>query len=157
MDARRSNREEVAAPRNRGRTVLLCLLALLLVLGVFLLWMYHGVSPVVHGEYGEGVPPAAAFCRTEGALRLCDESDTTLGRHVVQVVTRFRVVPCLLIVEDTTAPVADPVTLEFPSGYEPTPDQFIADLKDAEDFINLGASRLGTSRIVKAVKAMEAK
>ena len=32
----------------------------------------------------------------------------------------------------------------------------IADLKDAEDFINLGASRLGTSRIVKAVKAMEA-
>ena len=33
----------------------------------------------------------------------------------------------------------------------------IADLKDAEDFINLGASRLGTSRIVKAVKAMEEK
>ena len=31
----------------------------------------------------------------------------------------------------------------------------IADLKDAEDFINLGASRLGTSRIVKAVKALE--
>ena len=31
----------------------------------------------------------------------------------------------------------------------------IADLKDAEDFINLGASRLGTSRIVKAVKVME--
>ena len=32
----------------------------------------------------------------------------------------------------------------------------IADLRDAEDFINLGASRLGTSRVVKAVKAMEA-
>ncbi len=31
----------------------------------------------------------------------------------------------------------------------------IADLQDAEDFIKLGASRLGTSRIVKAVKAME--
>ncbi len=31
----------------------------------------------------------------------------------------------------------------------------IADLKDAEDFLNLGASRLGTSRIVKAVKALE--
>ena len=31
----------------------------------------------------------------------------------------------------------------------------IADLKDAQDFISLGASRLGTSRIVKAVKAME--
>lgn len=28
-------------------------------------------------------------------------------------------------------------------------------LRDAEDFIRLGASRLGTSRIVKAVKAME--
>ena len=31
----------------------------------------------------------------------------------------------------------------------------IATLQDAEDFIALGASRLGTSRIVKAVKAME--
>ena len=31
----------------------------------------------------------------------------------------------------------------------------IADLKDAEDFLRLGASRLGTSRVVKAVKAME--
>ena len=31
----------------------------------------------------------------------------------------------------------------------------IANLQDAEDFICLGASRLGTSRIVKAVKAME--
>lgn len=32
----------------------------------------------------------------------------------------------------------------------------IADLQDAEDFIALGADRLGTSRIVKAVKALEA-
>ena len=31
----------------------------------------------------------------------------------------------------------------------------IANLQDAEDFLNLGAHRLGTSRIVKAVKAME--
>ena len=31
----------------------------------------------------------------------------------------------------------------------------IADLQDAEDFLKLGASRLGTSRIVKAVKTME--
>ena len=31
----------------------------------------------------------------------------------------------------------------------------IASIQDAEDFIALGASRLGTSRIVKAVKAME--
>ena len=32
----------------------------------------------------------------------------------------------------------------------------IADLKDAEDFIALGAERLGTSRVVKAVKELEA-
>ena len=32
----------------------------------------------------------------------------------------------------------------------------IKDLKDAEDFIALGADRLGTSRVVKAVKAEEA-
>lgn len=31
----------------------------------------------------------------------------------------------------------------------------ISDLKDAEDFINLGAERLGTSRIVKIVKSKE--
>ena len=31
----------------------------------------------------------------------------------------------------------------------------IANLQDAEDFVKLGADRLGTSRIVKAVKAME--
>ena len=31
----------------------------------------------------------------------------------------------------------------------------IANLQDAEDFIKLGASRLGTSRIVKAVKGLE--
>ncbi len=31
----------------------------------------------------------------------------------------------------------------------------ISSLQDAEDFLRLGASRLGTSRIVKAVKAME--
>ena len=31
----------------------------------------------------------------------------------------------------------------------------IASLPDAEDFIALGASRLGTSRVVKAVKAQE--
>ena len=32
----------------------------------------------------------------------------------------------------------------------------IATLQDAEDFIALGASRIGTSRVVKAVKALEA-
>ena len=31
----------------------------------------------------------------------------------------------------------------------------ISNLQDAEDFINLGAARLGTSRIVKAVKGLE--
>lgn len=31
----------------------------------------------------------------------------------------------------------------------------IADLRDAEEFIRLGASRLGTSRVVKAIKALE--
>ena len=33
----------------------------------------------------------------------------------------------------------------------------IANLQDAEDFLNLGADRLGTSRIVKAVKELEGK
>ena len=40
-------------------------------------------------------------------------------------------------------------------GRQPRADGGIADLNDARDFIALGADRLGTSRIVKAVKAME--
>ena len=31
----------------------------------------------------------------------------------------------------------------------------ISSIEDAENFINIGATRLGTSRIVKIVKAME--
>ena len=33
----------------------------------------------------------------------------------------------------------------------------ISSIEDAEDFINLGADRLGTSRIVKLAKALENK
>ncbi|MGM9608844.1 MAG: 2-deoxyribose-5-phosphate aldolase, partial [Eubacteriales bacterium] len=33
----------------------------------------------------------------------------------------------------------------------------ISSLEDAQDFLDLGASRLGTSRVVKAVKAAENK
>lgn len=123
---------EKAAPKHRGRTILLGLLGFLLALGVLLLWVYHGVTPLVYGEYGEGVPDAAVFCRDDDVFLLADESSAQLGRHVVQVITRFRVVPCLLIVRDTVAPVATPVTVDFPSGYLPTPDEFITDLKDAD-------------------------
>ena len=131
-DVRQPNTEEEAAPKHRGRAVLLGLLGFLLALGVLLLWAYHGISPVVQAEYGQGVPDAAAFCREEGAVLVADEDSAALGRHTVMVVTRFRVVPCLLIVRDTVAPAAAPVTVAFPSGYEPTPDQFITDLKDAD-------------------------
>ena len=142
------NKETDEAPQSLGRTILLCLLGFLLALGVFLLWMYHGISPIVQGEYGTGVPEAAVFCRDADAFLLTDESCTALGRHMVQVVTRFRVVPCLYIVQDTVPPAAVPVTVSFASGYEPTPDQFITDLKDADrvgvsfaeayDFSNVG-------------------
>ena len=126
------NQEETAAPKQRGRTILLGFLGFLLALGVLLLWAYHGISPVVYGEYGEDVPLVTAFCQKDDAFLLADESCTALGRHMVQVITRFRVVPCWLIVQDTVAPTAVPVTVDFPSGYEPTPDQFISDLKDAD-------------------------
>lgn len=132
IGARQLNQEEMAAPKQRGRTILLCLLGFLLALGVLLLWTYHGITPVVYGEYGEDVPPVTAFCQKEDAFLLADESCTALGRHAVQVITRFRVVPCWLIVRDTVAPTAVPVTVDFPSGYEPTPDQFISALKDAD-------------------------
>ena len=122
----------MAAPKQRGRTILLCLLGILLALGVLTLWAYHGISPVVYSEYGEDVPPVTAFCQKEDAFLLADESCTALGRHTVQVITPLRVVPCLLIVRDTVAPAASPVTLDFPSGYEPTPDRFVTDLKDAD-------------------------
>ena len=132
IGARQPNQEETAAPKQRGRTILLGFLGFLLALGVLLLWAYHGISPVVYGEYGEDVPSVTAFCQKDDAFLLADESCTALGRHMVQVITRFRVVPCWLIVQDTVAPTAVPVTVDFPSGYEPTPDQFISDLKDAD-------------------------
>ena len=126
------NVTEEVAPKKRGLTVLLRLLGVLLALGLLVLWAYHGFIPVVYGEYGEGVPPASAFCSAEGAFVWADEDATSLGRHLVKVVTRYRVVPCLLIVEDTTAPTAEPVTAEFPSGHEPTPVEFIQALRDAD-------------------------
>ena len=124
--------EETAAPRKKGRSVLLAFLGFLLALGALALWVYHGVTPVVYGEYGLGVPAASAFCDAEDAVVVADEDAGTVGRHVVKVIAGVRVVPCLLIVEDTTAPAAEPVTLEFPSGYEPGPDEFIRDLRDAD-------------------------
>ena len=132
IDVQQPNTAEAPAPGRKGRSILLYLLGSLLALGVFLLWMYHDISPVVHGEYGEGVPPVTAFCRTEGALRLADEGDAALGDHVIEVVTPYRLVPCLLKVRDTTAPAADPVELAFASGYEPAPNEFIANLRDAD-------------------------
>ena len=126
------NREESVAAPGRGRTILLYLLGILLALGLFLLWMYHGFSPVVRGEYGEGVPPASAFCRRSDAFCLADESCTALGLHLVKIVTPLRVVPCLLIVRDTVPPAAEPVRVEFPSGHVPAPVEFIKALRDAD-------------------------
>ena len=126
------NVTEEVAPKKRGLTVLLCLLGVLLALGLLLLWVYHGISPVVHGEYGQGVPPASAFCDASNAFVWADEGCRSLGKHLVKVITQYRVVPCLLIVEDTTAPTAVPVKVSFASGYEPTPDEFIAELRDAD-------------------------
>ena len=126
------NDNQRRAPAPPGRTILLYLLALLLALGAFLLWMYHGISPVIHGEYGMDFPPADSFCSAPDAAYYPDEACRAIGAHVVNVQTRFRVVPCLLIVKDTTAPTAVPVALEFPSGYVPAPQEFITDLQDAD-------------------------
>ena len=130
--ARKPNEETVPAPRKRGRTVLLCLLVFILLLAVLTLWEYHGVSPVVHWEYGQGMPSGSAFCQVSEARCVSDEDCTALGAHRVRVITPHRVIPCLLIVEDTTAPTAAPVRRDFPSGYVPTPDEFITDLADAD-------------------------
>lgn len=131
-DARQPNPNKKAASGKRGRTVLLCLLGFLLALGTFLAWLYRGVSPVIRWEYGEGMPPAAAFCEAEDAEYLISEDRPDLGAHVIRLLTAGRTVPCLLIVEDTVAPTAYPVDLDFPAGYEPAPDQFITDLWDAD-------------------------
>ncbi len=132
ISACQSNTEETAVPQRRSRTLLLGLLGFLLALGILLLWVYHGITPVVFGEYGEGVPPASAFCSAADALCLTDERCAALGGHIVPVMTGIRVAPCLLIVRDTTAPSAVPVRVEFASGYEPTPDEFITGLVDAD-------------------------
>lgn len=135
------NEKKIAAPMKKGPTILLVFLGFLLALGALVLWVYHGFTPVVHGEYGQGVPAASAFCNAENAFVWADEDAQTIGRHMVKVIAGVRVVPCLLIVEDTTAPAAEPVTLEFPSGYVPRPDEFITDLQDAD---RVAVSFLGT-------------
>ena len=117
-DARQPNPNKKAASGKRGRTVLLCLLGFLLALGTFLAWLYRGVSPVIRWEYGEGMPPTAAFCEAEDAEYLISEDRPDLGAHVIRLLTAGRTVPCLLIVEDTVAPTAYPVDLDFPAGYE---------------------------------------
>ncbi len=132
IGARQLNRRKNTVLPRRRRTVLLCLLGFLLALGVFLLWLYHDVSPIVHWEYGEGVPPVTAFCqRPDAEYRLAQEHADP-GAHIIDLQVGGRTVPCLLIMEDTVAPSAFPVTLTFPSGYEPTPDEFITDLWDAD-------------------------
>ena len=67
------NMTGITVSRRRGRTIFLCLLGFLLALGVFLLWVYHGFSPVVYGEYGEGIPAGSAFCTSTEAFCLADE------------------------------------------------------------------------------------
>ena len=126
------NGKKTAASKGKELSVLLGLLGFLLALGLLLLWVYHDITPVIHGEYGEGIPPASAFCRAEDTIIWADEEATTIGRHIVKVIAGLRVVPCMLIVEDTTAPAAEPVTAEFPSGHVPTPDEFITNLQDAD-------------------------
>ena len=97
-----------------------------------MLWLYHGISPVVYAEYGEELPSVTAFCQAEDAYFKADERCAALGRHVVPVVIGLRQVPCLLIVRDTLAPTADKVAMVFPSGYEPTPTEFITNVQDAD-------------------------
>ena len=132
MEFDASATEKVKRTARKGRGLLLGLLAFLLAFGVFVLWMYHGVSPVVRVEYGEGVPSGADFSRIENAFCLAGDECSALGTHVVAVITQHRVIPCMLIVQDTVAPSAVPVQVEFPSGYMPSPDEFISELRDAD-------------------------
>ena len=132
VGARQPNEAKKTAPRRRGRIILLCLLGLLLALGAYLARLYHGVSPIVRWEYGEGLPPATAFCREGDAEYRFAEDRPDLGTYLIDLQTGGRTVPCLLIVEDTVAPTAYPVAMAFPAGYEPTPDEFITDLWDAD-------------------------
>ena len=124
-----SNPRKAAAPKGKLWRVWL---PLLLALGALLLWLYRDVRPLVRWEYGADQPPASAFCRTEGATYRREEAQRELGTHGVILQIGGRSVPCLLIVQDTVAPAADTVDLSFPSGYEPGPDQFITDLRDAD-------------------------
>ena len=132
VGAPQPNKAKKSAPQRRGWIILLCLLGLLLALGAFLARLYHGVSPIVRWEYGEGLPPATAFCQEADAEYRFAEDQPDLGTYLIDLQADGRTVPCLLIVEDTIAPTAYPVNLDFPAGHEPTPDEFITDLWDAD-------------------------
>lgn len=89
----------------------------------------------------------ACFLTEEEKIRMC-EIVTESGAEYIKTSTGFG--PGGATREDVAlfaAHIGPDVKIKAAGG--------IATIQDGEDFLKLGASRLGTSRIVKAVKAME--
>ena len=87
------------------------------------------------------------FLTDEEKIKLC-EIVTASGADYIKTSTGFSKAGATFHdVELFAAHVAPHVKIKAAGG--------ISSIADAEEFIHLGASRLGTSRIVKAVKAME--
>ena len=97
------------------------------------------------GEEGTKPVTGMFFSSDEEKIKMC-EIVSASGADYIKTSTGFSTGGATK--EDVAlfaAHVADHVKIKAAGG--------ISSIQDAEDFINLGASRLGTSRIVKLVKA----
>lgn len=125
-----SPRSGVTASRCIGGTILLfgmVLFVLLLLFGIRALT----VLPVRTMELG-GTPPSASDYFREGDAQFASEQELPngLGLHRISVIQNSTPYTVLLWVRDTVAPSADPVERTVSTRMQPTPDQFLCNLRD---------------------------
>lgn len=100
---------------------------------LFLAFLYFGIKPVVIWEYGEGIPEISAFAPNRPASYV-----TTLpnkpekGMNALTIETEGWEKPVWLLVKDTKAPEAKPVSCMISTKVVLSPDQLISGLKDAD-------------------------
>lgn len=125
-----SKRSSVTVSRCIGGAILLfgtALFVFLLLFGIRTLT----VLPVRTMELGGAIPSASDYFRGEEAEFASEQAlPTTLGLHRISVVKDATPYTVFLWVRDTVAPSADPVERTVSTRMQPTPDQFLCNLRD---------------------------
>lgn len=130
---------EGGEPVQKKRTFLLVLEGiglLILVPALLLVLLYRNTRLIVAAEMTGSLPEAALFARNgEDAEYRMDTSSIRYKEPCVQLVkvaVAGKPRLCLLVLEDTTPPAADFVSMTIGAGETLTADKFITNLKDAQ-------------------------